>query len=43
LQLWHSLASCWDGKDDEQFQHCMRKIYELKKNLQPQSSVLFAK
>jgi tetratricopeptide (TPR) repeat protein len=32
-KIWYNLAGCFNGQDEEKFQHCMRKTYEIKENL----------
>ncbi|PTM59022.1 helix-turn-helix domain-containing protein [Desmospora activa] len=31
----HLLAQCWDGRDEREFQNCMREIYRIQKEIQP--------
>ncbi|MBA4493612.1 helix-turn-helix domain-containing protein [Paenactinomyces guangxiensis] len=31
IKIWFSLARCWDGRDEEEFQKCMRNMYNVKK------------
>lgn len=39
-KIWYNLAACFDGQDELKFQHCMRKTYEIKEELQDGSSNL---
>jgi tetratricopeptide (TPR) repeat protein len=32
-KIWYNLAGCFDGNDEQKFQHCMRKTYEIKEDL----------
>jgi tetratricopeptide (TPR) repeat protein len=31
FKIWFSLARCFDGKDEQEFQNCMRNMYNVKK------------
>lgn len=32
FKIWFSLARCFDGKDEQEFQNCMRNMYNVKKD-----------
>ncbi|SEN71802.1 helix-turn-helix domain-containing protein [Lihuaxuella thermophila] len=36
FEIWFSLARCWDGKSEQEFQKCMRNMYNAKKEFSDQ-------
>jgi tetratricopeptide (TPR) repeat protein len=33
VTIWLNLARCYDGKNEPEFQHCMRNLYHIKKEM----------
>ncbi|SHF16727.1 Tetratricopeptide repeat-containing protein [Seinonella peptonophila] len=42
-QYWHGLAQCWDGRDEETFQQCMRHVFRLHHLVDADSMLVTAK
>ncbi|TCS97001.1 tetratricopeptide repeat protein [Hazenella coriacea] len=42
FQIWFSLARCWEEKDEEQFENCIRNMYNVKKEYKKSLEVEFS-